>query len=206
VTLPGPRPSGESITDVMHGRRSARDLHRPVDLADLGTLLPQSLGPTSVVEAPEAGVVQALRSCPSAGGLYPIDTYLLAAGVAGLAAGIYHYNVLTAELESLPGAEPVADLLREGFFWQEFVASAAVAVLLVAVFERSTAKYGERGYRLALLDAGHAAQNLLLTARQLRLPAVAVGGFDDDLLAGALGLDGVAEAVVHTVVLGGRDD
>ena len=63
---------------------------------------------------------------------------------------------------------------------------------------------GERGYRLVLLDAGHVGQNLVLVAELLGLPSLPISGYCDDALGEALGLDGVDEAVVHTVALGGR--
>jgi SagB-type dehydrogenase family enzyme len=201
VPLPEVAPSQESIQDVMLRRRSSRDLQGEMTLAELATLLGQSLGPTALVQNPDAGVTQALRAWPSAGGLYPLDAYVVAARVDGLTPGLYHYNPIASQLELLP-ARPAELILRDGFFWQEFVLTAAAAILLVATFERTMAKYGERGYRLVLLDAGHAAQNVLLTAEQLHLGAVAVAGFCDDSLAADLKIDGISEAVIHTIIVG----
>lgn len=199
--LPDIVPSAELLSDVMHRRRSTRDLQGSVGLSELATLLRQALGPTAVVHSEAYDVWQPLRAWPSAGGLYPLDTYVVAAKVEGLSPGLYHYNAITSELEHLPFRAPEM-ILRDGFFWQDFACTAAVALLFVAVFERTMTKYGERGYRLALLDAGHAAQNVLLTAEQLHLGAVAVAGFCDDSLAADLGIDGVSEAVVHTIMVG----
>ena len=205
TALPEIAPSAEALQDVMLRRRSSRNLQGPITLDELATLLGQALGPTAVVENAEFNVTQALRAWPSAGGLYPLDDYVIASKVEGLPQGVYHYNSIISSLELLP-ARPVELILREGFFWQDFVTTCAVALLLVAVFERTTAKYGERGYRLVLLDAGHAAQNVLLTAEQLRLGAVAVAGFSDDGLAADLNIDGISEAVVHTVMIGRADE
>ena len=202
VALPEIAFSPEPLAAVMLRRRSSRNLSGAVGLADLATVLRQSLGATAVVTNEAVNVSQVLRAWPSAGGLYPCDTYVVAAKVDGLAAGVYHFNVMTNELERLASRRSCDEMLKDGFFWQEFVTTAAAVVLLVAAFERTVAKYGERGYRLVLLDAGHAAQNVLLSAEQVRLGAVAVGGFFDDSLAGDLGLDGVSEAVVHAIVLG----
>jgi len=143
----------------------------------------------------------AFRAWPSAGGLYPLDTYVAAARVVGLVPAIYHYNPVAQQLERLNARDPV-DVVDRGFFGQEMARQAAAVIILVASFDRTVVKYGERGYRLVLLDAGHAAQNLLLTAEQLDLDAVAVGGFHDDALASDLGLDGISEAPVHAVLVG----
>jgi SagB-type dehydrogenase family enzyme len=205
ILLPEIATSGETLQAVMLRRRSSRNVSGEIEFAQLATLLVQSLGPTAVVQNESAGIAQAIRAWPSAGGLYPIDTYVIASRVQGVDSGIYHYNPILGALEHLP-SRSVEAVLRDGFFWQDFVLSSSVVVVLVAVFDRSVAKYGERGYRLVILDAGHAAQNILLTAEQLSLGAVAVGGFCDDALAVDLGLDGISEAVIHTVVAGPKHE
>lgn len=196
--------SRNALSRAMRERRSARELSSPLSLEDLSTLLVEAFEPTSIFQNQEFGVDQPLRPWPSGGGLYPLDVYVIARNVDGLEPGVYHHNVLTSELERL-ATRPPEEILRDGFFYQDFIVSSSAVVLLTAVFERTIAKYGERGYRLVLLDAGHAAQNVLLDAERLGLPAVAVGGFYDDSLAADVGLDGLDEAVVHTVILGGRD-
>jgi SagB-type dehydrogenase family enzyme len=203
VALPPPARSRNALSRALRERRSNRELTAPLALGDLATLLVESFEPTSILHNEELGIDQPLRPWPSAGGLYPLDVYVIAANVDGLEPGLYHHNVLTSELERLAGRPP-QEILHDGFFYQEFIVSSAAVLLLTAVFDRTIAKYGERGYRLVLLDAGHAAQNVLLDAERLGLPAVAVGGFCDDALAADVGLDGLDEAVVHTVVLGGR--
>lgn len=201
VPLPACAASEARLGEVLRGRRSRRDLSGPLSFPQLSTLLQQALGPTLVYETEPEQITQALRAWPSAGGLYPLDTYVVARRVDGLDPGVYHYNLATVALERLPTRGP-DELLRDGFFWQEWVTTAAAAILLVAAFERTLAKYGERGYRLVLLDAGHAAQNVLLVAEQEQVSACAVAGFCDDALAADLDLDGVDEAVVHAIVLG----
>jgi SagB-type dehydrogenase family enzyme len=201
MALPEMISSEVSLAEVMLRRRSRRDLAGAITLAELATILRQSLGPTAAIENEQYGVVQALRAWPSAGALYPLDTYILASKVDGLEPAVYHYNVITSELEQLSTRSPEA-ILYDAFLYQDFVVAGAVILLFVAVFERTLAKYGERGYRLVLLDAGHAAQNVLLTAEALTLEAVALGGFCDDCLAADLGIDGISEAVVHAVVIG----
>ncbi|MCA9657089.1 MAG: SagB/ThcOx family dehydrogenase [Myxococcales bacterium] len=203
VALPEAAAGDARLADVLRSRRSRRELSGALSLAELSAILQQGLGPTLVFET-EEGVTQAYRAWPSAGGLYPIDAYVVAQAVDGLEPGVYHYNISTVALERLPprGERGPAQVLRDGFFWQEWVTTAAAAILLVASFERTLAKYGERGYRLVLLDAGHAAQNALLVAEQAAVSACAVAGFCDDAVAEDLHLDGVDEAPVHAIILG----
>ena len=199
--LPPALPAKEAIGDVLSRRRSRRDLSGPISFVELGTVLEQSLGCTAVIDDPEVNLAHAFRAWPSAGGVYPLDAYLLAQHVSGLIPALYHYNVIQNTLELLPSRPPQA-ILDDGYFHQYLTSATAAALFLVACFERTTTKYGERGYRLVMLDAGHAAQNILLSAEQLHIGAVAMGGFSDDSLASDLGIDGVSEAVVHTVLFG----
>jgi SagB-type dehydrogenase family enzyme len=207
IPLPAGRRRPARLSDVLAGRRSRQDLDRPLSLGDLSVVLTDALGPTRILTDEQTDIPTVRRAWPSAGGLYPLDCYLIARDVVGIGPGCFHVNTIAQRLEPVPAARDrdVTAVLRDGWFWQSFVTEAAAVIVLVAVFERTIAKYGERGYRFALLDAGHAAQNLLLVATQQQLPATAIGGFDDDALAGALGLDGLHEAVVETVALGGAD-
>jgi SagB-type dehydrogenase family enzyme len=201
VELPEPALSDATLQNVLLRRRTRRELNGTLDLVEVGALLRQSLGCTAVFEEAEEGILHAVRAWPSAGGLYPLDAYAIVRSVSGLEPGVYYFNPINSELESIE-SPPSAELVRDAFFGQEFASNAAFHVVLAAVFQRTLSKYGERGYRLVLLDAGHAAQNLLLTAEQLGINAIAMGGYCDDVLNEALGLDGVGEAVVHALCFG----
>ena len=72
-----------------------------------------------------------------------------------------------------------------------------------AVFVRSRFKYGQRGYRFVLLEAGHVAQNVALTAAALALPMLPYGGFYDLRLDELVGADGLDECTVHLLLVGG---
>jgi len=58
-------------------------------------------------------------------------------------------------------------------------------------------KYGERGYRFLLFEAGHIMQNLLLVASALGVSALPIGGFVDAELDSALGIDGLDEVSLY---------
>lgn len=203
IALSDPIISDERVQDVMARRRSRREGGKKVTFAELSTILNQALGPTAIVQDDEKEKIsQVLRSSPSAGGLHPIETYVIATRVESLNPAVFHYNVMSGELEQIPTSDGNDQILVRCFFQQEFVLAAAAILVFVGVFPRTMSKYGDRGYRLIHLDAGHAAQNVLLVAEQLKLNAVALAGFCDDVLASDLNLDGVNEAPVHCVVIG----
>ena len=115
-----------------------------------------------------AEIRQRLRAHPSGGALYPIETYLVALAVEGLAAGVYHYHAPDNCLEPVSlGARP--DQFGPLVLTATARLDAAALVVLSARWEQPIAKYGERSYRVMLLDAGHVAQNLLLVATALGL-------------------------------------
>lgn len=204
ISLPDPSPNCEPLSDLMVRRRSIRRLEGEINLADLATILWQALGPTAIAKDDTSQINQVLRAWPSAGGLYSLDTYIIVQRLSGVVPGLYGYNPIEHCLERLQ-SRPTNDVLNAGFFSQDWITSAAVVVVLVSVFDRLTSKYGEaRAYRLSILDAGHAAQNLLLVATQQNIGSVANQGFADSALAEDLGIDGLREAVAHTIVLGGR--
>ena len=110
------------------------------------------------------------RTAPSAGALYPIETYLFARAVAGLAPGFWHLDVPGWRLELVRAGE-LAWELAEAALGQGMVAQAAATFLWTAVVERSAWKYGQRAYRYIYLDAAHIAAHLGLAAEALGLAA-----------------------------------
>jgi SagB-type dehydrogenase family enzyme len=142
------------------------------------------------------------RPAPSGGALYPLELYPVATAVRDVPAGVYHYDPYEHRLAELAAAPPgrLADTLVD----PSLLDRTAVAVAITASFWRTRFKYGQRGYRFALLEAGHVAQNLLLAAAALRLPALPLGGFYDRRLEQILGVDGLEESALYLVLLGGR--
>lgn len=191
-----------AFEELLLTRRSKRDLTGPVSISQLSRLLIRSAGMTGAIPSECGTFGYGLRAWPSAGGLYPLEIYISARQSPTLKGGVYHFRPLREDLVILPQADQ-AKIQGDGFFQQEFLRLASVVILIVAVLGRITAKYGDRGYRLALLDAGHLAQNLVLEAAHIGLPCVPIAGFADDVLAQALGIDGIDEVVLHSIALGG---
>jgi SagB-type dehydrogenase family enzyme len=178
IDLPEPSPSGRVLEDVLAQRRSVRNYtNEPIRQSDLSTLLWAAQGVTS----PEGA-----RTAPSAGALYPLEIY-----VAG-ADGVFRYVPDGHRLEEHVRAD-VRAALSDAALAQEAVARAPIVVVIAAVYARTEQKYGERAERYVELEAGHAAQNLLLEAVALGLGAVPIGAFRDAEVQQVLGLPGDRE-------------
>jgi SagB-type dehydrogenase family enzyme len=191
LELPTPA-AGDDLERAIAGRRSARVFSgEPVPLAVLARLLFFTYG---------------RRAVPSAGALYPLEIYLLVFAVAGLPAGIYHYDAPHHRLRRLRATDPRPEarrlLLAEGVDLER----AGAVVLVSAVLARTLLKYRDRGYRMVLIEAGEAAQNLSLLAERLDLGTVWLGGFYDEELAAFLGNEPVGEPVLLAGVLGTREE
>jgi len=198
------------LSEVIRARRSVRHFdNQPITLAELSKLLYYSNGITASYDFIELvsgrQMTQHLRAAPSGGALYPTEIYVAALNVTGLSPGLYHYNVREHCLETLKEVGDLATSFPNAFpVHPEIVRidQAAVVLVLTAVFERTMAKYGPRGYRYVMQEAGHIAQNTYLVATACGLGAVALAGFFDDEINDWLGVDGVDEATTYAIVVG----
>jgi SagB-type dehydrogenase family enzyme len=198
--LPRPDLGSTTLATALLRRRSTRDFGRePLAARKLAGLLHAGYGITGWTTQPP----QPLRAAPSGGALYPLDVYPVVVAVRGFAPGIYHFDPLEHRLELLRDGEP-SQALAKLTVYPELLERAAVVVFIAAMFWRSRFKYGLRGYRFTLLEAGHVVQNMLLAAAALDLAAVPVGGFYDRIADDYLSLDGVNESVVYALSVGRR--
>lgn len=180
IVLPPPRyESTVSIEEALHKRRSIRDYSdEPVSLAEISQLLWAGQGITGDGN---------LRTAPSAGATYPLETYLVAGAVRDLATGVYRYNPERHTLVKTIDGDKRAELAAAAL-GQAPVRKAAADIVFTAIYERTTAKYGERGIRYVHMEAGHAAENIYLQAGALNLGTVTIGAFDDEGVKKVLGL------------------
>lgn len=184
------------FVDVIRRRRSIRSFsNKPLSMAELSFLLWASTG----IQRREHGYE--FRTAPSAGALYPIETYLVANNVAGLEKALYHYNIETHALEEVHVGNFAEDIAH-GALEQELLATAPITLIWTAIFERSKWKYCQRAYRYVYLDAGHIAQNLALAATSIGLGSCQIGAFFDDEVNQILGVDGMAESVIYLSAVG----
>jgi SagB-type dehydrogenase family enzyme len=194
---------GPPIGDVIAARRSHRNFAGiPLELGEVAAVLQWSYGVTGEAIMP-GGARQQFRAVPSAGALYPAELYLGVRAVNGLEPGMYHYEVPSASLAQLSRNDPTL-LLHEACCRQDYAIQAGMMVLMTAVIERARRKYGERGYRYALLEIGHIAENLHLACTALGLAMVTTGAFFDDDMADLLEIDGCDEVVMFVAFIGKR--
>ncbi|MEM3421293.1 MAG: SagB/ThcOx family dehydrogenase [Candidatus Hadarchaeum sp.] len=172
VTLPPPRLDSDfSIEKALFLRRSVREYTgEPLSLSEVSQLLWAAQGITDP---------RGFRTAPSAGGLYPLEVYLVAGDVENLEAGIYRYRPQSHELVKIQTGD-LREVLCTAALGQAWVKEAAIDIVIVGIYERTTVKYGDRGVQYVHLEAGHAAQNVCLQATALGLGTVTVGGFYDD--------------------------
>lgn len=204
VALPSPDLALEtSLEQAIVSRRSGRIFApRPLSPERLAKLLFLANG---IREDDGPGGAARHRNAPSGGGLGSVEIHCVALDVAGVDPGIYHFDSVRHDL-ALVRAGQFRGWLRECVLFQREVSDASVALVLTCAMGRLSTKYGLRGYRLGLLDAGHVSQNLYLVATALGLEVCALSGFVDDELNRALGLDGLERCAVLVLVVGPRAD
>ncbi len=197
IELPKPEFKDDvKFWDVIVRRRSTRRFSKtPLTFMDLSLLL---FGMSGITRRFSHG---AFRTTPSAGGLYPIETYLIVNNVEEIKEGMYHYNI----------AEHSLECLREGDFrndmtscclGQKMVYNSAVNFVWTAMIERSKWKYLQRCYRYIYLDGGHIGQNFYLIAEALGLGACTIGAIFDDDLNDLLGINGKSETALYVGATG----
>jgi SagB-type dehydrogenase family enzyme len=172
IQLPEPRVDGStSIEKALQGRRSRRAYKdEPLTLDEVSQLLWAAQGLTYSTGQ---------RTAPSAGALYPLELYLLVGKVEGLKAGVYKYIPKDHALVGILEGDRRLELSRAALN-QEAVQEAPAVMLIAAVYERTTMKYGERGERYVHMEVGSAAQNVYLQAESLNLGTVFIGAFLDN--------------------------
>lgn len=147
----------------------------------------------------------AFRAYPSGGARYPLELYLVVFNVKDLVKGIYHFNVKYNVLELIKRGNFKNQMIKL-FGNTTWVGKSGFIVLISAVFGRTLIKYGNRGYRLVLLEAGHLAQNIYLLSTSLKLGCCALGGFLDNQLNSLLSLEKTNESVIYTLSIGKPSD
>ena len=184
------------FVEVLRRRKSIRDfLNQPLSKIDLAFLLWASSGIQRIEHGYE------FRTAPSAGALYPIETYLAANNVRDVESGIYHYNIRNHLLEEITTGD-FGETLAHATLDQKMCATASAVLIWTAVFGRSKWKYSQRAYRYIYLDAGHVAENLALAAASISCGSCHIGAFFDDEINSIVRIDGMEESAICLSVVG----
>ena len=185
--LPDPRLQGaRSLEEILAARRSLREFaDEPLTDIEISQLLWATQGVTD-----PAG----LRAAPSAGALYPLEVYV------ARSSGLYHFQPARHELTRLNDKD-LRQAIHGAALAQDSLAEAPVVFVITAVYARTQAKYGARAERYVHMEAGHAAQNLLLQAAALDLGGVPIGAFNDNRVSEIVGLP-KNEAPLYLIPIG----
>lgn len=188
--------SNLSLDDVLKKRKSIRNFsQKPILKKQLSYLLWASTG----IQRKDLGFE--FRTAPSAGALYPIETYLVTNRVKDIPEGVYHYSIEDHVLEELKTGDFSIDI-SQAALEQDMCACAAAVIIWTAIFYRSKWKYGERAYRYIYLDAGHIAENFALASTSLGLGNCQIAALFDDEVNSIIDVDGVNESVIYMSIVG----
>jgi SagB-type dehydrogenase family enzyme len=189
-----------TLEEVLATRRSSRAFSdQPLTSGELWKVCFAATGVRHVVTSELGAWYQ--RNAPNSGGMGSVEAFPVVLNVAGVAPGIYHFDSIGHEFAVIEAGDFKHWLCEDVLFQAEF-GLAAAAIVLVGVFKNLRSKYGVRGYRSSLIDAGHASENAYLAATALGLAVCATTGFVDDELDEGLRLDGVDMASLVVILVG----
>ena len=168
------------LGDMIHQRRSRRDFKdKPIQLSMISEILHYTAG-----RVPHGYGDQSVRVHPSAGSLYPVDTYLITRDDETIKDGWHLYSINSHLLITVSDKVDI-DFLRSTFGLQD---PPRYCIVWVAAIDRLFHKYGANAYRFSCIEAGHMAQNTGLILENLGLGGFCIGGFDNTRIADALNL------------------
>ncbi len=204
ISLPDPLPVNVSLSTALTARRTCRQFlpaSEPVQL--LGNILGMAIA-AGVNDSPSPmmpGLPAANRPYPSGGGLYPMEVIIYPTSITGVPPAFYYYQALAHRLIRV--SPPLSDTELKQLLAHHPVEGASFFVFLYLDFMRvGLSKYGMKAYRLALLEAGHIAQCILLSATAAGLGTLPLCGFDDHHLSQAAGLRYPEEAILYAIAVG----
>jgi len=145
------------------------------------------------------------KTVPSAGALFPLDISLVLLKKTGdLNPGIFRVWFNTPNNVGLSLINTDVQQIIRAFIDPLMLEKASGVVVVSGCFRSSSIKYGNRAVLYTILEAGHVAQNIHLSASESGIATVEIGGFVDGLLAKAIGLKKHHQPIT-TVVFGLED-
>ncbi len=173
LKLPNPNLKGEkSLEECIYERESVRSYKdKEIEIEKISQILWAAQGKKGHK-----------RTVPSAGATFPLEIYITLKDK-----GFFHYNFEKHVLELIT-SEDLSKKLAQASWDQNFIAEAYLNVIICAIFERTTQRYGERGVRYVFIEVGHCAQNIHLEAVSLGLASVPIGAYEDNKVKDVLDL------------------
>lgn len=188
----------DKLSRIMSERRSIRQFSGLfISKNELCSLLSSSSGLINLGES----IDNSRRPYPSAGARYPLEIYPLIQNCTGIEKGLYHYNVKENSLELLLKKD-LSKLLIKITGGEKWLGNAAVVFIITGVLDRTRIKYGDRGYRYILIEAGHLGQNLCLLATELGLGSCPLGGYIDSEVNRLLDVELQKEVALYLIAVG----
>lgn len=201
IFLPEPTectPSENSFIQLVAQRRTQRKYEADLlSLEELSYLLWATQGVQKTLSDERS-----LRTAPSAGARHALDTYLLIFRVHQLSRGLYRYIPSKHALEEVNCSPAFMDTLVSHFRNVALLTGSAVTFMWISDTQRMTWKFGPRGYRYLLLDAGHICQNAYLAAETINCGCCAIGSFDDHEINTTLGFTDENHFLVYAASIG----
>jgi SagB-type dehydrogenase family enzyme len=175
IQLPAAKLQSEtSVEEALNKRRSIRNYTKqPLSLEEVSQILWAAQGITEKSYG--------LKTSPSAGALYPLEVYLVTANVKDISEGIYKYNPLNHSIKKIDDGDKRVEISNASLK-QEAIEECSALVIITAIYERTSVKYGDRAERYVHMEVGHAGQNIYLQAVSLGIGTVMMGAFHDDAL------------------------
>lgn len=185
-----------SLRGVLLKRNSSREYFGALSLSQIATIVYYSSG----LVYPFRNFDESRRFYPSAGARYPLEIYLASFNIETLGRGVYHYSPKTNSFEFLLKEKNIAKIMAE-ITGQDWVKESSAVLIISAIYKRTEIKYGSRGFRYILLEAGHVGQSIYLIASALKLKCCAIGGYLDREINALLDLDPDQEIVLYLIAL-----
>ena len=197
IKLKDPIEGEEAFESLLIKRRSVRSFNpKQITFQQLSNVLFASYG--TISNGPH-------KTVPSAGALYPLSIYVVVGkeSLDNLKNGIYRYLPITNSIEIIKEGDARRGIAI-GCLGQAFISKAPIIIIIAANFERMKYKYGNRGIRYALIEAGHSCQNIELAALSLGLVSCPVGAFTDSEIVKTIGLSDY-EIPIYVIPIGNED-
>jgi SagB-type dehydrogenase family enzyme len=200
--LPLPRDvpqTGVAMLSAVSERvRSSRADSVPV-VQDLARLLYFSAGITKQRAYPGGEIY--FRAAACTGALYEIELYVACSDLAGLDAGVYHFNPADVSLRLLRNGDFRGNL-AQATAMEPAVVHAPVTIICTGTYWRNAWKYQARTYRHFGWDNGTLLANMLAVSAASGLAAEIVLGFVDAEVNRLLDLDTRREVSLCLVPIG----